>query len=136
MKELEIPVLQVEQQVIDESGRKRIHTYRFVLNNHERTKEAFAHPSFDTFRTNPVEVLGRATLEIPTTSITKDPEYISMVSFLKEKEIPIKPEEVRGYLDPNCPVSVYYLRVRRDLFIRKEDAASLGAYLAKKLTNN
>lgn len=135
LKGLGIPVLRLEHPFTDKNGEQKTRNYFFVLNNHERTTEAFAHPSFDAFRTNPVEVLGRVPDEIPTTNIMWDDAYISTGKFLKEVGIPIRPEEVIKYLDSDCPVSVFCISTGGNLLVRKKDFRALADYLNTKLAS-
>lgn len=121
LKNLGIPVVHIGFQFTDKNGKQKVHPYFFVLNNHERTREAFSHPSFDAFRKNPVEVLGRVPEEIPTTSIRTDPGYIHVGRLIKERRIPIKAESARKYLGPDVPVPVFCIR-SRGLLVRKEAA--------------
>ncbi len=138
MKELGIPTVQVHRTFdnADVSGAKEtLRNYFYVLNNHEGTRHAFAHPSFDAFRTNPVEVLGRVPEEIPTTSILQDPAYIPVGKFLKKRGIPIRSEEVRKYLSSDFPVPVFFIFQGRNLLVRKDDSDALAVYFETKLSS-
>ena len=138
LRDLETPVVYVERQFTDKNGKQQVRKSFFVLNNHERTIGAFAHPSFNAFRTNPVEVLGRVSEEIPTTSIMWDPAYISVGKLLKERGILIRANRVRKYLEPDCEVSVFYIRSKdrcRELRVRKEDSDALVDHLKAKLAS-
>jgi len=132
LKGLKTPVVHVEcPQFTDKNGKQQAHYY-FVLNNHEGTKKAFADRSFDAFRTNPVEILGRMPDVIPTTYILNDPGFISAAVLLREIRINIRPREARKYLGPDCPVPVFYICSKR-LLVRNEDADALADYLGAKL---
>lgn len=138
LKKLEIPVVRVESQFTDKNGAQNTRSYFFVLNNHEKTKEAFAHPSFDAFRTNPVEALGRVPDQIPTTNIMWDDAYMSVGKFLRDRRIPIPPSQVGEYLDPDCPVTVFCISrksSKRRLYVRKEGSDALAVYLETKLAS-
>lgn len=136
LKELAVPVLRVERHFTDKSREQLTAKYFFVLNNHEKTRKAFAKASFDAFRTNPVQVLGRVPEEIPTTSIMNDHEYISVRKFLREKGIPITTQKARKYLGPDCPVSVFYIPDKRRSgvsLLARQDQDALAGYLGVKL---
>ncbi len=140
LKELEIPVIRVESSFTDKSGKQEKKSYFFVLNNHEETKETFAHPSFDAFRTNPVRVFGKVPDKIPTTNIMWDDAYIRMGKFLKERGILISIQQARKYLGSDCP-AVFHIRYKdkkrsgTGLFVRDEDANALEGYLRAKLAS-
>ena len=135
LKQLDIPVIHIGY-LWPQKDKKQVKLdYFYVLNNHDGTRKAFAHPSFDIFRTNPVEILGKATTDIPTTNIVKDPAYVSVGKLLIERGVIISTNQVRKqHIDSDCPVSLYHLR-NQGLFVRGEDADALVEYLRTKATS-
>lgn len=130
LKKLAIPAVRVERKFMDKDGKRKERVYFYVLGNHKRTQSAFSDPLFDPFRKNPVQVLGKVTGKIPTTHILKNPSYLSVGSMLRKRGILISQRQVRKYVGPDCPVSVF--SPRGSLIIACQDTDKFISYLLAK----